>query len=191
MPVPQWMPNRSKTTALHPVDDDAWRGRSGCIGRWADGVDYTVANPVEANPGFGLPTLLELSRRRCRQMEFFLMPSSAVPGAAVLTNNGAMRSPRCRGQRRQQQRDPDSRNAMEWMHHEQWRLGVTGAHPCRGEVCIMLGMGWTGAAGAREMVLELHKSSWLHSMSWRTGLGQWQALWFTVTIQIWLQSSSI
>ncbi|KAF8874551.1 hypothetical protein BD779DRAFT_1476477 [Infundibulicybe gibba] len=73
MPVPQWMPNRSKTTALHPVDDDAWRGRSGCIGRWADGVDYTVANPVEANPGFGLPTLLELSRRRCRQMEFFLM----------------------------------------------------------------------------------------------------------------------
>ncbi|KAF8892965.1 hypothetical protein BD779DRAFT_1468022 [Infundibulicybe gibba] len=70
---------------------------------------------------------------------------------------------------KQQQRDPDSRNATEWMHHEQWRLGVTGAHPCRGEVCIMLGMGWTGAAGAREMVLELHKSSWLHSMSWRTG----------------------
>ncbi|KAF8875241.1 hypothetical protein BD779DRAFT_1790256, partial [Infundibulicybe gibba] len=44
-------------------------------------------------------------------------------------------------------------------------LGVTGAH--RSMARMLLGVG-TGATGAREMVLELHKSSWLHSMSWRT-----------------------
>ncbi|KAF8890897.1 hypothetical protein BD779DRAFT_1784808 [Infundibulicybe gibba] len=67
--------HRSKTMVLHPVDKPTASGNREMT---THGVGEVVAlgdGQMDHTVGFGLPTLLELrtSRRRCRQMKFFLM----------------------------------------------------------------------------------------------------------------------